>query len=69
MSADSFSVCPRCAERLAKIDPFGGVEETLREYYEFYIDPKTGKFSANYDASCDECEFEFSFNHEEKVPL
>ena len=53
MSADNWAQCPKC-----------GGDETLREDYEFYMDPTTGEFSAAYEGHC-ECGFEFTFKHKE----
>lgn len=43
------------------------MDATLREDYEFYLDPDTGVFEARYSARCTECGWSFKFNHEEKA--
>lgn len=39
-------------------------EETLREDWKISTD-KAGKFYVSYRCSCENCDFEFSFNHEQ----
>lgn len=68
MSADSYSMCPRCKAA----DPFINADDednwTLREYHEFYL-ALDGTFTADYQGKCDECDFEFSFNHKQQVQV
>lgn len=68
MSADAWGVCQKCAALNSLIDPFfGNGERTMREDYEFSIDPETGVFTAQYLARCQECDFTFAFKHEQQA--
>ena len=64
MSADSWSVCPKCRE----IDPIFIDENKrhFREDYGFYID-NDGIFTAIFHEQCKDCGFEFSFNHKHNI--
>lgn len=45
-----------------------GIEESMREDYEIGVS-KTGEFSVDYGASCQNCSFRFSYRHTEQVPV
>lgn len=44
-------------------------ENTMREDYEFYIEPGTGWFNASYGASCENCGFKHEFHHKEQLVI
>ncbi len=44
------------------------IEETLREDYSIYMD-EDGEFHIDYSCRCDECDFEFDYNHNESVDM
>lgn len=55
---------------------FSGIEDeefdqdnTVREDYEFYLEPKTGAFSATYNCKCSVCDFQYTFTHAENIHL
>jgi hypothetical protein len=48
-------------------ESLGDPEQTLRENYELGINDK--EFSISYRASCDNCKYEFKFNHEEELSV
>lgn len=92
MSADNWTICPKCKSRdavlneariLAPAKAYGKVspdayaklleqaqnliqtEDTLREDYEIGI--RNGKFSVDYCASCQACDFIHKFKYEEDL--
>ena len=62
MSADNWGTCPKCHGVI------GNTFNTLREDYDIGID-EDGEFEISYWASCEECKFQFKFDHKQKVPL
>lgn len=85
MSADNWGECPKCskikAENLAKaygkvpaseyqklLDKSKEEKNTLREDYEIWT-RLSGVFSVSYSCSCSDCNFEFSYKHEETIPF
>lgn len=54
-------------KRSAEVDKPVGLEETLREDYETGL--HEGQFYVSYRASCNRCDFEFSYKHEEAVKV
>lgn len=42
--------------------------ETMREDYELGVD-QNGRFYVDYSCSCQTCDFEFSYRHEQQLPL
>lgn len=94
MSADSYSVCPRCKKAalkeyedlqrqlhegygvlpLAEFDelraraekPFE-IEESVREYYEFHLDPDESVLHISYHGKCDNCALEIKVSEAHPV--
>ena len=60
MSASNYRACPKCSHK-ASTD---GADEFLREDYEIGVD-SAGVFSIRYLATCQVCDFEFSFSYRE----
>ncbi len=69
MSADNYGKCPKCSERIQRLDPFSSIEDNMREDYELWINPATRVFSVQYLARCQDCDFTFAFKHDQKVPV
>lgn len=62
VSADEYERKMKAARELIDLD----LEDTLREDWELGIDDD-GEVSINYRASCEVCDFEYTFKHEEKL--
>jgi len=60
MSADHYSICPKC--RVALIDSLPELPESLREDYEFYLQGEV--LSISYSAGCSKCRFQYNFSKE-----
>jgi len=64
MSADGYCLCPKCHP---DGDPYDDETFTVREdYQQGIID---GEYFVRYSAKCRECDFSFSYEHKQKVPL
>lgn len=48
--------------------PITGVEETMREDYEFHVDGD-GVFTMVYSCYCEKCNFQYTHNHEEVTSM
>ncbi len=83
MSADRWSICPKCLQKhddaleaaYGKVSPtvYAGMcsqelDTNMREDWELGTDEE-GKFSINYSCYCRSCGFKFEHKHEEQVPL
>jgi hypothetical protein len=66
MSADNWTVCPRCVAKDPFINQRNMEAQTLREDYEFYM-TSDGHFTASYRAHCKSCGFSHTLEHEEDV--
>lgn len=63
MSADNFTICPKCKQNGTLKQESGRFETNLAEWEVIGIDT-SGKFVVEYRASCDKCGFKFAYNHE-----
>jgi len=57
MSADNWAKCPKC--EAASLSKQGGIENPLREDYEFYLEGFI--LHIYYSGRCQNCDFEFKF--------
>jgi len=84
MSADRWSICPKCAKKHDEyLDELYGkvpknvydarmdekvLKDTLGEYYEVYLDDD-GEFVVHYEGICRECGFKYTYNFSDQVDL
>lgn len=69
MSADNWTICPRCAVKGYQAGIFD-TDDTLREDYEqgiYEFQPGKFEYSVHYVASCSECGFYYV--HEYRKPI
>lgn len=64
MSADNWTICPRCAMRPNPY--YETLKETLREDYELGT-RRDGEFYVSYRGRCESCGFEKVFEHSEQL--